>query len=348
MPTKTRAPSKGTTVPSKANGYSRSGASKHPDGHTRVGPTRQVAELQRTRMLTAMVQEISERGAANVSVAHVVGRSGVSRRTFYEIFDDRDDCFLAALEDALSSVLAVVLPAYQEPAPWQARIRSALIAFLDFLEYDRPTGRLLIVESLAAGSRALERRQKVIIEIVPVIEGGQQEAKAAVDLPALTAEGIIGGALSVLHARLIDESKNSLLDLTGPLMGMIVLPYLGATAARKEIKKPAPKRAHRRPVVRTDPLQDLPMRLTYRTMRALIAVAELGVQGAYPSNRAVGEHAGIGDQGQASKLLGRLHKLGLIENQGRDPARGEANAWVLTTTGKQVHDSITTLGTGAS
>ncbi len=56
----------------------------------------QVAELQRARILTAMVQEISERGGANVSVAHVVARSGVSRRTFYEIFDDREDCFLAS------------------------------------------------------------------------------------------------------------------------------------------------------------------------------------------------------------------------------------------------------------
>jgi DNA-binding MarR family transcriptional regulator len=126
-------------------------------------------------------------------------------------------------------------------------------------------------------------------------------------------------------------------------MGMIVLPYLGPAAARKETSRPAPKRSGKRPVLRTDPLQDLPMRLTYRTMRVLIAVAEMGGRDTYPSNRAVGKHAGIADQGQASKLLARLHKLGLIENQGGDAARGEPNAWTLTTTGKEVHDTITGL-----
>jgi DNA-binding MarR family transcriptional regulator len=83
-------------------------------------------------------------------------------------------------------------------------------------------------------------------------------------------------------------------------------------------------------------LQDLPMRFTYRTMRVLMAVAERPGS----SNRMVGQAAGIGDQGQASKLLARLHKLGLIENQGGDPARGEPNAWTLTPTGRQVHGTI--------
>ena len=309
----------------------------------------QVVELQRARMLTAMLQEISERGAVNVSVGHVVARSGVSRRTFYEIFQDREDCFLAAFDDALKHVAAAVVPAYEQPGSWRVRMRSALVALLGCLEHDRATGRLLIVESLAAGPCALERRQEVLARIVPVVEQGTVEAKAPGDPPALAAEGIVGGVLSVLHSRLTDKNSSSLLDLAGPLMGMIVLPYLGPAAARKEIERPAPRQsAGQRPAIRTDPLQDLPMRLTYRTMRVLIAVATLGGRGAYPSNRAVGEHAGIGDQGQASKLLARLHKLGLIENKGGDPARGEPNAWVLTSTGRTVHESIAGLGAGAA
>jgi AcrR family transcriptional regulator/DNA-binding MarR family transcriptional regulator len=300
----------------------------------------QVAELQRARMLTAMVQEISERGAANVSVAHVVGRSGVSRRTFYEIFHDREDCFLAAFDDALKHVAAVVLPAWTSEGTWRARTRAALTALLDCLEHDRATGRLLIVESLAAGPQALERRYGVLAQIMPIVERGQSESKTALEPVALTAEGIVGGVLSVLHARLTDGRTASLLDLTGPLMGMIVLPYLGAAAARKEIAQPAPKRTGKRTVVHTDPLQGLPMRFTYRTMRVLMAVAEQPGS----SNRTVGERAGIGDQGQASKLLARLHKLGLIENQGGDPTRGEPNAWTLTATGREVHESIAGLG----
>jgi AcrR family transcriptional regulator len=342
---------------------------RHPDGHILKGASKQVSGIQRVRMLTAMVQEISQRGAANVSVAHVVDRSGVSRRTFYEIFEDREDCFLAAFDDALEHVAAVVLAAYEEPGSWRARIRAALSALLEWLDYDPASGRLLVVESLAAGPRALERRQSVLARIIPVIEEGQGEGKASAAPPPLTAEGIAGGVLSVLHARLTEVPSSpvspsagstsrsarstasrsasaghtdgdSLLELLNPLMGMIVMPYLGAAAARKELKRPTPKHSGKHPVVRVDPLQDLPMRFTYRTMRVLMAVAEQPGS----SNRMVGHTAGIGDQGQASKLLARLHKLGLIENQGGDPARGESNAWTLTTTGRQVHDTITGLG----
>jgi AcrR family transcriptional regulator len=307
-------------------------------------------------MLTAMVQEISERGAANVSVAHVVARSGVSRRTFYEIFDDREDCFLAAFDETIERVTAAVLPAYQERSSWREMIRAALTALLDFLECDPARGRLLIVESLAAGPGTLARRQGVLAQITPIIDQGRTESKASNDPPALTAEGILGGVLAVLHARLAltpvparhgprskDAGGDSLLRLASPLMGMIVLPYLGEPAARTEIERPSPKRTGRKPVAHNDPLQELPMRLTYRTMRVLMSIAELGGRGTHPSNRAVGESAGIGDQGQASKLLARLHRLGLIENDGGDPARGEPNAWILTATGREVHNSIANL-----
>ncbi|MGA7703959.1 MAG: TetR family transcriptional regulator [Solirubrobacteraceae bacterium] len=320
----------------------------HPDGH------KQVAELQRARMLTAMVQEVSERGAANVSVGHVVGRSGVSRRTFYEIFHDREECFLAAFDEALGHAEAVVVPAYGSGGAWLARVRAGLVALLGFLDSDRAAARLLIVESLAAGPSALERRRQVIGQLVAVLELGRTEGSAKLDPPALTAEAIVGGLLSVLHGRLAagQESEirttggrghaeeSSLLELAGPSMGTIVLPYMGPVAARKEIERPTPTPTGTAPIHRSDPLQDLPMRLTYRTMRVLVSVAE----NPGSSNRTIGQSAGIADQGQASKLLARLHKLGLIENRGGDPARGEPNAWILTPTGQQVHDSIADLG----
>jgi AcrR family transcriptional regulator len=344
MSGKARAQQRGATGP--VRGHTLNGVNGHtrPDERFQSGASKQVAELQRARMLTAMVQEISERGAANVSVGHVVGRSGVSRRTFYEIFHDREDCFLAAFDDALRHAAAVVVPAYRAPGSWRVKLRAGLVALLECLEYDRASARLLIAESLAAGPKALERRRDVIAQIIPIVEQGSTESKTGDPSPSLTAEGIVGGVLSVLHARLVEDDPGNLLDLTGPLMGMIALPYLGPAAARNEIEKPAPTHSGKPPVIRKDPLQDLPMRLTYRTIRVLVSIAELTSHGTYPSNRAVGEHAGIADQGQASKLLARLHKLGLIENQGGDPARGEPNAWMLTATGRHVHDTIAGLG----
>jgi AcrR family transcriptional regulator len=300
-------------------------------------------------MLGAMVREIAERGVANVSVAHVVARSGVSRRTFYEIFDDREDCFLAAFDEAIERIGAAVVPVYGRPGSWQAKTRAALSTALECLDDDPNTARLLIVESLAAGPRALERRQQLLAQVVAAVELGRGEGK--VDAPVLAGEGVVGGVLSVLYARLLASPStavgtpaspngggqdDSLLALEGPLMGMIVLPYLGATAARKEIARPARKRSTEWPVVRRDPLRQLEMRLTYRTVCVLTAVA--ANPGA--SNRVVADEAGIGDQGQISKLLTRLHERGLVENTGATLVRGAPNAWMLTARGREVQDAI--------
>jgi hypothetical protein len=131
----------------------------------------------------------------------------------------------------------------------------------------------------------------------------------------------------------------------GELVGMIVLPYLGAGAARKELERPVPallleasyEPRRKAPRSTGDPLEGVPMRLTYRTTRVLEGV------GAHPgaSNRQVAENAGIGDQGQVSKLLRRLQRLGLLTNQGEGAhAKGEPNAWVLTPRGEQFTQSI--------
>jgi AcrR family transcriptional regulator len=296
----------------------------------------QVSEIQRARILTAMVEVVCERGAANVTVAHVVARSGVSRRTFYELFVDREDCFLAAFDDAIGRIAAVVLPVYEQSGSWRERVRAVLTVLLELLDYERATGRLVIVETLGAGPRALERRGRVLAQIITVIDQGRSEGKHGDGPPPLTAEGVVGGVLAVLHSRLSRDANASLLELTGPLMGMIVLPYLGPAAARRELQRPVPE-PHARPRAGSaDPLRDLEMRLTYRTMRVLIALA--GHPGS--SNRQVGVVSGMHDQGQVSKLLSRLSRLGLIENAGVGPAKGAPNAWTLTVKGAEIQQAI--------
>jgi AcrR family transcriptional regulator len=304
-----------------------------------------------------MVEVVAERGAANVTVAHIVGRSGVSRRTFYELFEDREACFLAAFDDAIERIAAIVLPAYEQPSRWREKIRGGLVALLGLLDDQPSLGRLAIVDTLGAGVHALERRQRMLAKIVEVVDRGRSEAKHGDRPPAMAAEAIVGGVLSVLHSRLlaIPQSPNpsraankslssedsSLVGLAGPLMSMIVLPYLGAAAARRELREPVPEHHTRPPRTgSTDPLRDLDMRLTYRTVRVLTAIAELSGQGSYPSNRQVGVAADMHDQGQVSKLLTRLHRLGLVQNTGLGPGKGAPNAWTLTPKGHEIEAVI--------
>jgi AcrR family transcriptional regulator/DNA-binding MarR family transcriptional regulator len=310
-----------------------------PNALTDAGNDRRpIDDIQRARILTAMAEVCAEHGAANVTVAHVVARSGVSRRTFYELFEDREDCFMAALDRAFSCAAAYVLPAYDSSERWLERMRAGLQAALEFLDREPGWGRLIFVETLGGGAHALRRRQEMLAKVVAAVQEGGNEPKANADLPPLIAEGVVGGVVSVLHARLLDPDSRPLRVLAGQLMSMIVLPYLGAAAARREMATAAPRTAYgeRLKPVPANPLHDLGMRLTYRTVRVLGSVASQ--PGA--SNREIGAVADIPDQGQASKLLSRLEKLGLIENQGVGASRGAPNAWALTDLGRRVQQTI--------
>lgn len=288
-------------------------------------------------MVAAMVDVAAERGLAEATVAHIVASSGVSRRTFYEMFSDREDCFLAALDEAIGRASEYLSEVYDPAAKWRERVHAGLVALLEFIEDEPGMGRLCVVETLGGGPKVLERRRQLLGQLTTVIDEGRAEARAGATLPPLTAEGVVGGVLSVLHARLIDRRRRgSLLELAGPLMGMIVLPYLGPATAQRESQRPAVKRRARRAPVSRDPLRELDMRLTYRTVRVIVAIA--GSPGA--SNREVGEAADIEDQGQISKLLTRLERLGLVNNTGAGQARGAPNAWVLTDRGREVEHAI--------
>jgi AcrR family transcriptional regulator/DNA-binding MarR family transcriptional regulator len=293
-----------------------------------------VADIQRARMLTAMAEVARERGTGNVTVAHVVARSGVSRRTFYEHFADREQCFMAALDAAIERIAARVVPAYRRQERWRDAIRCSLQALLRLLDEEPPLACLVVVQALGAGQAALERRQHALAALISAVDAGRGESKPGGEPPPLTAEGVVGAVFSVLHARLLEDEHSPLVELASELMGMIVLPYLGPAAARRELARPCPK-AERTTPAGLASLRDLDMRLTYRTVRVLMAI------GAHPgaSNRQVANAADIHDQGQVSKLLKRLQELGLVHNEDRR-AQGEPNAWSLTTRGASVRAAI--------
>lgn len=298
-------------------------------------PRGQVTEIQRGRMLAAAVETVEEVGYARMTVAQVIARARVSRKTFYDVFSDREDCFLAAFEQALEQVRARARESFEGESSWRSGMRAALARLLSLMDREPGLTKLCVVEALAAGDKVLERRARIFEELAKVIDLGRT-APHALDPPDVTAEGVVGAIFAVVHTRVLEGGQQPLLDLLNPLMSMIVLPYLGTKAATKELNKSLPKlpesglpRPRRR---NADPLEGLNMRLTYRTVRVLTVIAERS--GA--SNREIAEDSGIADQGQISKLLGRLARLELVENRGEGQERGAANAWHLTARGAAV------------
>jgi AcrR family transcriptional regulator len=295
-----------------------------------------VEEIQRVRLLLALTEVCAESGVRGLTVSGVVDRAGVSRRTFYEIFTDCEGCLLAAVELAVERATRRVHTAPGQDTKWSERVRAGLIALLRFFDEEPATGRLLVVETLAAGPKVLELRSRAISQIVDLVDEQRRAGKVGAEASRMTAEGVVGAVLSVLHARLLEGDRRPLVELANQLMSMIVLPYLGPTAARKELGRTVSKESGRDATASANPLKNLEMRLTYRTLRVLSVVAT----NPGSSNRTVGEASGISDQGQTSKLLTRLTRLGLIETAGRGSNRGVPNAWKLTTRGEELHKVI--------
>jgi AcrR family transcriptional regulator len=300
-------------------------------------------------MLNSAARVVSEHGYQKMSVARVAGGARVSRRTFYDVFEDREDCFLAIFEDALGRAVERVGGAYESMGAggvWCERVRGALTELLVFFDEEPRVASLLVVDALGAGPRVLERRAEVLKGLSSRLHEDGVRTGSAKEIAPLTGEGVVGAVFSVIHTRISQKASGTTLGLLNPLMGMIVLPYLGQAAATRELKRPA-RRSTRSSMPGTrsnegsvdrDPLEGLPMRITYRTLRVLGAIAK------HPgaSNRTVGEAADTHDQGQISKLLARLEKLGLIENtSGNDhKPTGEPNAWRLTARGEEIERAL--------
>jgi AcrR family transcriptional regulator len=294
-----------------------------------------MAEFQRARVLRATLETVSERGYYGTPVAAILARAGVSRKTFYELFDSREDCLSAVLEESVARVAHAVAPAYEAEGRWSERLRAILAALLAFLESERDVGAFALSHVVGYWPRDAERRARQLELLERIVDEGLSQAKPGHTPSPLTAEIVVGGVLAVIHARL-QSSPQRLVALVNPLMWMIVLPYLGPAAAARELRRTPPEPALRVYKPTRSPLEGLDMRVTYRTARVLAAIAEEpGL-----SNIEISADAEITDQGQTSKLLARLAHLGLVVNTGAGQPMGAANAWHLTGRGKEVDSAI--------
>jgi AcrR family transcriptional regulator/DNA-binding MarR family transcriptional regulator len=304
-----------------------------------------VSELQRSRLLDAAFAVVAEQGYRRMTVRRVSDRAGVSNKTFYDLFSDREDCFLAAFDYAISQLTAVVVPAWEGERDWAAGIRAGLGALLDFLDEEPALRQLVFIEALGAGPRVLARRAEILDSLAGPVDEGRVGVKVGGELPPSTAEGIVGATFGVIYARLSQEDSEPLVGLLNQLVATIVLPYRGHAAAAREHARLDPElttdsRGGRLHVAAGESATPLDFRLTVRTHLVLMAVAQLGERGSDPSNREISSAAGVRDQGQISRLLARLEGLGLLVNTGGATA-GIPNAWSLTPKGEAVLSSST-------
>ena len=203
-----------------------------------AAPRAVVAESQRERLLVAMADAVAAKGYANVAVADVIERAGVSRRSFYEHFANKEECFLAAYDAGVSGLLDAIAEAEAAASGGDllAAARAGTAVYLELLAANPAFARTFLIEVLGAGPDALARRDAVHERFAQRLA----EAHAAIveaaggGLPA-PAPYVFRAAVGAIHElvtqRLLVDGPEALPDLLGPILE-VELRLLGAPAAR--------------------------------------------------------------------------------------------------------------------
>jgi len=192
-----------------------------PSGRHRL--TREdVSASQRGRLLEAMVQVVAEKGYPATTVADVVDRAQVSRRTFYEQFEDKESCFLAAYDVGVEYVLGRIRSASEASGSrgWRERVRSDLRTYLETLAAEPAFAAALHVETLRAGPAALERRAE-IFEIFTertrrAYELAREEDSSRPRLPLEVFRIHTGGLDELIRDHLRERGAETLPELVDP------------------------------------------------------------------------------------------------------------------------------------
>jgi AcrR family transcriptional regulator len=184
-----------------------------------------------------MLEVVADKGYGDATIADVIRVAGVSRKTYYELFDDKDGCFLAAYDQAISEMLEIVGSAFgaDVDAPWTDRIRAGLDAQLRFLADNPATARCVVVEVLAAGPKALARRDAAMRQFTHYIDEGR--AESSVQMPGLASLAVVGGIHELVYSEILHGAAAQLPGRLPDLMYWVVQPYLGEERAMEERKK---------------------------------------------------------------------------------------------------------------
>lgn len=198
-------------------------------------PREFVAHNQRERLIAGLAEAVAENGYAGTTIAHITRHAAVSRRTFYEHFNSKDECFVAAYDTVMAELRERVDKAFNEEKEWPQAIRAGIAAMLEFLTAEPHLARLSMVEALVAGPVVVERYDAAIQGLVPYFEAGRKGRSAEVlaGLSPSTEEALVGGMVSLISRRIFADRTEELESLLPDLVEFALTPYLGSTEAAK-------------------------------------------------------------------------------------------------------------------
>ena len=192
-----------------------------------------VVAQQRRRMIDGVAAVLRRKGFVAMTVEDIAAEAGVSRRTFYENFADKTDCFLAAYHAAVEELVTEVRAATSEAAGWEEQARRALAATLHFFATHSDVAHLAVIDVLAAGPEALAARDEAIRRIAAFI-AVQEPIVAAEHAPPMMVLQMLAGAITqTVYAEVLHGRAGEIERLQPLLTYLLLVPMYGPTGAAR-------------------------------------------------------------------------------------------------------------------
>jgi AcrR family transcriptional regulator len=189
-----------------------------------------VAENQRERLLNGVVEAVAEHGYNATTIGKVTEAAKISRRTFYEYFEGKQDCFLAAYEMIDAHVRESMLLAGAAEESWPEQVRAGLAALLDVLSRDLAVARFYLAEPLAAGGEIAARYRDAMQLLAETIRPRSELSEMNVEVRD---QVLMGGIATLITRRLNSGEVARLNELLPDLVELALAPYLGREEARR-------------------------------------------------------------------------------------------------------------------
>jgi AcrR family transcriptional regulator len=192
-----------------------------------------VAEHQRERLLAATIELVARRGYRGTSVDHIVKGAKVGYVAFYELFEGKEDCFLAAFERIVADTRAALSAGVSTEESWPEQICSGLRTLIELVAAEPGRARVALVEVQAAGPRALARYEAALDGAAPKLREGRALGDGSVAMSDTLEEAVLGGIAWIVQQRLVKGEAEKVPGLLGETIEIALSPYLGEAEARR-------------------------------------------------------------------------------------------------------------------
>lgn len=196
-----------------------------------------VADSQRERILNSMARACASKGYAATTIADIVEPAGVSRATFYELFNDKEDCLLAAMEVSLADAMGRIVTVYSPDKPWATMVREAASAFLELLASRPSFARMALIEAPTAGGRAFEMYASGKRVLQALLDRGRDDPLEEEAIPSSAGRGALAAAESLIVGQILAGNTKRLPELLPDVVYIVTIPYLGQDEALRQARE---------------------------------------------------------------------------------------------------------------